>query len=79
MGQGRTLGGEGSNAERQRPRGCVLAAIILAGFVVVCGFLGLLFVLHGAPNGWLSGLDTGRLASGRSRFGDNTATPEADT
>jgi Derlin-2/3 len=78
FGPGRTLGGEGSSTERQRPRGCVLTAIIMGGFVVVCGILGFLFVLYGAPDGWLSGVDTGRLASGTPRFGDNTATSGAD-
>jgi Derlin-2/3 len=68
FGPGRTLGGEGSSTERQRPRGCVLAAMVMAGLTVVCCLLGFLFVLHGPPDGWLLGVDVGGLASRMSRF-----------
>jgi Derlin-2/3 len=67
FGPGRTLGGEAASAEKQRPRGCVLAAMVMVGFVVVCCLLGLLFVLHGAPHGWFSSVDVGGSASGIPR------------
>lgn len=72
FGPGRTLGGEGSSAERQRPRGCILTMIMMSGFLVVCGFFGFMF-LQGVPDGWFSGVDVGRSSSGISRFGDKTA------
>ena len=69
FGPGRTLGGEGStsSAERQRPKGLVLAAMVMAGFIVVFCFLGYLFVLHRGPPGWFSGVDVGGSGSGKSR------------
>ncbi|CZR60115.1 related to F-LANa protein [Phialocephala subalpina] len=72
FGPGRTLGGENSSAERQRPRGFVLAAMVMGTFLLVCGFSGFLF-LYGAPDGWFSGVDVDRLSSGISRSGDKTA------
>lgn len=63
LGPGRTFGGEWASAKSQRPRGCALAAILVAGFVVVCCFLGF-FVLHRAPYGRFSGVGFSRLASG---------------
>ncbi|TVY20003.1 Derlin-1.2 [Lachnellula arida] len=61
FGPGRTLGGDGSasGAERQRPKGLALAAIVMAGFLVVCGFLALLFVQHRDPRAWFSGAHAG--------------------
>lgn len=76
FGPGRTLGGEGSSAERQRPKGFILAVIVMSGFLVVCGFLGFFF-LYGAPDGWFSAVDVGRLSSGISRSGDKTVTSRA--
>lgn len=68
FGPGRTLGGdlEGS-AERQRPRGWVLAAMVAGAFVMLCAFLGFLFMQHGS-DGWL--------ASSMSWFGDKPVTPK---
>ena len=74
FGPGRTLGGEGSVTERQRPTGMVLAVMVMGGFLVVCGLLWYFFVLHGAPDGWLSGVDVGRLASGASLIEGQTST-----
>jgi Derlin-2/3 len=54
FGPGRTLGGEGASVERQRPKGWVLAVMVMGGFVAVCCFLGYLYVLHWAPDGWFS-------------------------
>ncbi|TVY49022.1 Derlin [Lachnellula occidentalis] len=64
FGPGRTLGGEGSaaGAERQRPTGLALAAMVMGGFLVVCGFLALLFVQHGDPRSWFSGVRAGEVA-----------------
>jgi len=67
FGPGRTLGGEGSSVERQRPRGAVLAVLVMGGFVLLCCFLGLLFVVHGQPDGWFSGVGLGGLTRGMSR------------
>jgi Derlin-2/3 len=73
FGPGRRLGGEGASAEPQRPTGCVLAAMVIGGFLVVCAVLSLLFVRHGSPNGWVSGLDSGWLASSLSHSGNDAA------
>ncbi|TVY59269.1 hypothetical protein LCER1_G000478 [Lachnellula cervina] len=61
FGPGRTLGGDGSasGAERQRPTGLALAAMVMVGFLVVCAFLALLFVQHGDPRAWFSGMHAG--------------------
>ena len=55
------MGGEGSSVESQRPRGFLLAVMVMGGFIVVCIILGYFFVLHGPYNIWLSGADTGKL------------------
>ncbi|TVY39569.1 Derlin [Lachnellula subtilissima] len=61
FGPGRTLGGDGSasGVERQRPTALALAAMVMVGFLVVCGFLAVLFVQHGDPRAWFSGVNTG--------------------
>jgi Derlin-2/3 len=61
FGPGRTLGGEGASVERQRPTPGVLAAMIMGVFVVVCLLLGYFFVLHGGPDGWFPGWESGAL------------------
>jgi Derlin-2/3 len=68
FGEGRRLGGEGeSSGVRQQPRGLVLAAMVMAGFVVICGLLGFLFYLHRAPDGgWSTAIDVAGLLSGNS-------------
>jgi Derlin-2/3 len=57
FGPGRTLGGAGSGTTRQRPKGWVLASMVMVGFLAFCCFLGFLFVMYGAPQGWLSGIE----------------------
>ncbi|KAG0650832.1 cDerlin-2 [Hyphodiscus hymeniophilus] len=74
FGPGRTLGEEDSSADGQRPKGLVLAAMVMGGFLVVCGLLGYFFVMYGVADDWSSGVDVGSLA----RVGDKTATPETD-
>ncbi|KAH7351205.1 ER-associated proteolytic system protein-like protein Der1 [Rhexocercosporidium sp. MPI-PUGE-AT-0058] len=71
FGPGRTLGGEGAEAER--PKGLVLAAIVMGVFLVVCGVSGYLFV-YGAP-GWVSGANGGQLPGGTTHGGDGTVIP----
>jgi Derlin-2/3 len=67
FGEGRRLGGEGeSSVVRQRPKGLILAAIVMVGFVVICGLLGFLFLLHGAPDGWFMAGGAGRSVSATS-------------
>jgi Derlin-2/3 len=68
FGEGRRLGGEGeSSGVRQRPRGLVLAAMVMVGVVLICGLLGFLFYLHQAPDGgWFAAMDTARFLSGTS-------------
>ncbi|KAL5321529.1 hypothetical protein ACEPPN_009488 [Leptodophora sp. 'Broadleaf-Isolate-01'] len=73
FGPGRTLGGEGAGAEAERPKGLVLAAIVMGVFLVVCGISGYLFV-YGTP-GWASGVDSGQLPGGTSHVGDGTVIP----
>lgn len=77
FGEGHRLGGEGeSSLASQRPRGLVLAAIVMATFAVICGLLGFLFFLHGAPDGWLSAIGVGRSSSTTLLFEDTN--PMAD-
>ncbi len=75
FGPGRTLGGEGSSAGRQRPRGCVLAVMVMGGFVVILGLVGFFLVPYGDLGVWFPSVDVGRLASGR--FGDKSVTSES--
>ncbi|RDW59539.1 hypothetical protein BP6252_12626 [Coleophoma cylindrospora] len=61
FGEGRRLGGEGeSSLPSQRPRGLVLAAMVMAAFMVICAFLGLWFFWDGVPDGWRSAIGAGR-------------------
>jgi len=71
FGPGRTLGGEDSSTTRQRPKGWVLASMVMVGFLAFCCFLGFLFVMYGAPQGWLSSI--GGPASGVSQVESMTA------
>ena len=78
FGPGRRLGGEGPSAERRRPRGCVLAAMVMGGFIVVCGFLVFFVLQHGGPDHWFASVDLRKLAHGMSRPGDETAISKTD-
>ncbi|KAG4441970.1 hypothetical protein IFR05_002538 [Cadophora sp. M221] len=73
FGPGRTLGGEDTSAEAERPKGLVLAAIVMGVFLLVCGVSGYLFV-YGVP-GWGSGVDGGQLPGNPSHGGDGTVIP----
>lgn len=73
FGPGRTLGGEGSRAEMQRPKGFVLAALVIGTFFVLCAIFGFLF-MYNAPDSWLSSVGVHRLSSGMIGVGDKTAT-----
>jgi len=72
FGKGHRLGGEGESTVRQRPRGCVLAGLVMMGFVVIGCTLGFFFVLRGDTEGWLAtlrpGVDVGKLSSGTAPF-----------
>ncbi|TVY71328.1 Derlin-1.2 [Lachnellula suecica] len=66
FGPGRTLGGEGASVERQRPKGLILAAMVMGGFLVLCCIVGLLFLRYGDPSGWFSNVP---LSSGSEEVG----------
>ncbi len=61
FGPGRTLGGGGSGAERQRPTGFVLATMVMGGFFVLCGLCGFLYLNEG-PHDWFAGVGRGWFA-----------------
>lgn len=72
FGPGRTLGGEGAGAEPERPKGLVLAAIVMAIFLLVCGVSGYLFV-YGSP-GWAPVVDGGEVPGSTSPVGNGKVT-----
>ncbi|KAK0103967.1 hypothetical protein ONS96_005072 [Cadophora gregata f. sp. sojae] len=73
FGPGRTLGGEGASAEAERPKGLVLAAIVMGIFLLLCGVSGYLFV-YGSP-GWGPSVDGGPVPGGASRVGAGKVIP----
>ncbi|KAH7399883.1 ER-associated proteolytic system protein-like protein Der1 [Cadophora sp. MPI-SDFR-AT-0126] len=73
FGPGRTLGGEGAGAEAERPKGLVLAVIVMGVFLLVCGVSGYLFVF-GSP-GWAPVVDPGQVPGSTSHVGDGKVIP----
>ncbi|PVH89198.1 hypothetical protein DL98DRAFT_508309 [Cadophora sp. DSE1049] len=73
FGPGRTLGGEGAGAEAERPKGLVLAVIVMGCFLLVCSVSGYLFV-YGTP-GWAPVVDGNPVPGSTSHVGDGKVIP----